>query len=505
MHLFKQNPTFPYPHNKHPKPQAMYPSAAQIGKKLNQLIPRDQTVLVAVSGGADSVALLHMLHTAGYACVVAHCNFHLRGNESNRDEDFVRNICQTWGISLLVKDLSQTQSYAQTNGLSIEMAARELRYNWFANLLTHGTPEGQPLHCLALAHHADDDAETFLLNLTRGTGLRGLTGMKDEHHRMVRPLLDLSRADIEAYCQHHGLSYVTDSTNLTDDYTRNRLRHRVIPELKSINPSFLRTMRANERRLEGVYAVFLEQYETLMRQRVTSIPNTDPTKESFALAMPLLTQQAATEPFLHEMLSPRGFSSADIENIARCIARQRWGRIFLSPNGRVVVDRANLIVEYREGCTKNEGNPMNSESPKGKVIGQTASAHAIKIERKEITECQALEMADPIGLRLSLIEVDESYRLSRSNERMHLDADQLTFPLTLRHWNHGDVFCPIGMRGQKKLSDFFVDIKLSIAQKEQTWVLEQADGTLACVVGLRPDDRAKVTTSTKHVLEIRKL
>ena len=437
----------------------------------NTLIDHSKPVLVAVSGGADSVALLAMLVEAGFSCHAAHCNFHLRGDESLRDERHVVEVCRRLDVPLHRIDF-QTADVARQRGISIEMAARDLRYAWFQSLL-----DELNIPVVAVAHHADDAAETFLLNLSRGTGLRGLTGMKPRVGNVVRPLLDLSRLQLEDFCHSRNLDFVIDSSNNSDDFARNRIRHHVVPTLKAINPAFLDTMRLNTSHLAAVYSIFLRQLQDVRQQTVVS--NADGSK-SIAIA-PLLAQPDA-EPFLFEFLSDDGFPPAVAHDILRSICQHRSGATFFSHSHRAVVDRDCILVQPLEA-----------------VRSVQLSADSVFL-----IDASDAEVFSPLHLALRTLNVDGDFVLSRSPRVAHLDASKLQFPLALRRWRQGDVFRPLGLKGSKKLSDFFIDVKLSQPDKENVWVLE-SDGSIVWVVGLRIDDRFKFTDATSSVLELKLL
>lgn len=435
---------------------------------LASLIDPSTPVLVAVSGGADSVALLYMLISGGYHCVAAHCNFHLRGEEADRDEAFVRDLCHRLGVELLVAHFD-TKAYAAEHHQSIEMAARELRYNWFASIL-----DERQIPVVAVAHHADDAAETTILNMTRGTGLRGLTGMKPKTGRVVRPMLTLSRMDIENYCRANGLTYVNDSSNASDDFARNKIRHHVIPALKGLNPSLLATMRANSEHLQGVYAIFRSLVDDFVKANVRREPS-----GNIAIDAEALRRQVSAEPFLFEILTPKGFSPRQVADMARCVEERQSGRIFLAAENRIVVDRSAVILTPP---------PSVQDTQAVSVIGASGGeAHA------------------PAHVVVTVRDVSAGFAPSRDPKVLHLDAGSVTFPLTLRRWRKGDAFRPLGMKGEKKLSDFFVDRKMSIPQKEAATVLVSANGRIACIVGMRMDDRCKVSGATRRVVEVRLL
>lgn len=431
--------------------------------RLAEMTDIGRPVLAAVSGGADSAALLHLLAEGGYGPVAAHCNFHLRGAESDRDEAFVRDMCGRMGVELLVAHFD-TRRVAAERHVSIEMAARDLRYEWFGKIL-----DERGIPCVAVAHHADDDAETVLLNMTRGTGPRGLTGMKARQGRVVRPLLGMSREDIENYCKAKGLEYVTDSSNASDDFARNKIRHHVVPVLKAINPSFLATMRSNASHIAGVMAVF--EHEA----RRFEAANVRRDETATRIDADALRASPCAEPYLHEILAPMGFSADAVARMARCVEMGHSGRVFHAKGLRAVVDRREVIV------TPAEATDRATEALIGADTGETW---------------------EPAHLLLRQFDAPPGFVPSRDAARMHLDASKIAFPLTLRHWRAGDAFHPLGMRGSKKLSDFFVDSKVSLPRKDAATVLEESGGGIVCIVGMRIDDRYKLTGATRRVLEV---
>ncbi len=425
-------------------------------------IDKEKGVLVAVSGGADSIVLLHWLVSHGYYCIAAHCNFQLRGAESDSDEEFVRSFCDELSVPCHVIHFD-TKKYAAERRISIEMAARELRYQWFDKLL-----DQLDLPCVAVAHHADDAVETFLLNLVRGTGIKGLSGMKIKQGRVVRPMLKYSRQDIELYCRAHKLKYVTDSSNSNDAYMRNRIRHQVVPQLKAINPSFLSTMRGNMMHLDQICALFASQVEAFTKRAVVEV------EDQMLISMEHLLALPNPEPFLFELLFGKGFRPDAIHKMARCINEKRWGRVLFAPQYRAVVDRYNVIVLPRDA--EEEEEEFDIESGRDEVF-------------------------TPLHLSIRQFPMDLTFELSRTNDTIDIDAEKIEFPLRLRRWKQGDTFRPLGMKGFKKLSDFFVDNKLSRVEKERAWVLLSGD-EIVWIVGMRIDDRYKVTPNTTEILEI---
>lgn len=427
------------------------------------VIDHGKPVLVAISGGADSVALLHVLVRSGYECIAAHCNFHLRGEESDSDEAFVRSLCESLCVQLYIAQFD-TKSYASQKHVSIEMAARDLRYDWFFSLL-----DELKIPVVAVAHHADDAAETFFLNLTRGTGVRGLAGMKSVQGRVVRPLLSVSRHEIELYCKANGLDYVTDCTNNSDDYARNRIRHHVIPEFKKLNPSFLTTMGNNMNHVAQVLAIFEEQVNMFREAYVSE------TDSGFFVDIEGLRRLQNPEPFIYEVLLPCGLSPKVIHDVARSVMGANWGRVFFSSSHRVVIDRRGIIAQSKAAIRDSE--------------------------ERIVVDSLPVDLQEPVCANLSVFDKGDGFAPSRDPKTMHLDADKVSLPLIFRHWKKGDVFRPLGMRGQKKLSDFFTDAKMSQVDKESAWIVE-SDGVIVCVLGMRMDDRFKLTPSSSHILEI---
>lgn len=418
-------------------------------KKITQYIEQYQLfsltdkILVALSGGADSVALVQMLSTLGYTCEAAHCNFHLRGSESDRDEQFVRQLCNELHIPLHVTHFN-TEQEAQRLHISIEMAARALRYTWFEELR---------LACkasvIAVAHHQDDSVETFLLNLIRGTGIDGLRGMRPKNGYIVRPLLCLSRHDILTYLHDIGQTYVTDSTNLQDEYTRNKIRLNLLPLMQEINPSVKESILRTAGHLDNAALLYHKEVaEALARIR---------THEGIDITA--LLAEAAPETLLFEALHPLGFNAAQVSDIFHSLQGQP-GKQFSSTAWHVVKDRRLLLIK-----------PCNETSEKPQL----------EIQEHELTH---------------------NFVIPRGKDTICVDAALITTPLTLRLWQAGDTFVPFGMRGRKKVSDYLTDRKFSRLQKAQQWVLCCGDD-IVWLVGERSDNRYRVTDCTRKVLCIR--
>ncbi len=427
--------------------------------------PSTSKIIVGVSGGADSVALLDVLHRTGFECVVAHCNFHLRGAEADRDEAYVRTLAERLSLPFRKVDFD-TVSYAKLRSISIEMAARELRYNWFHQLRLR-----ENAVAVAVAHHADDVLETFLLNLSRGTGLRGLSGIREWNGEVWRPLLGVYRKEIEAYLKERSLSYVDDSTNFENVYMRNKFRNEVIPLLQTVNSVWkecaLKTI--EHLRMADEYLSFhlKKDAEALLLddEKGKLIQLSD--LKNFGNAMPCL---------LFGLLSPYGFSAATLEDLRQSIEGKTSGKRFYSKDGcyRIEKERGFLLI-----------TDSRMEEPSD-------------FEVNDLSELSSL----PISISAEVISRSDLSSFERKSSVCYLDMSKLTFPLTFRHWREGDWFIPFGMRGRKKLSDFFTDMKLTGRQKRSCWLLTSSE-QIVWVVGIRSDNRFRVDESTKQVCVLR--
>lgn len=424
-------------------------------------ITKKPRILVALSGGADSVALLHLLNNAGHTCVAAHCNFNLRGAESDEDEAFVIALCQQFNIELHTVSF-QTKEVAQQRKISIEMAARDLRYQWFEEL-----SDQLNIQYIATGHHGDDAIETFFLNLTRGTGLKGLTGIAWRKGKLIRPLLYASSEEIKQYCRENNLNYRTDSTNSDIKILRNKIRHQIMPLFKEMNPSFFVTMQKN--------ISYLEEASELMASESKKFQNESMAKEGDTIIIPiqLLKQHPQKQTIAFDILKDYGFSGAQIAPIIKSMENIP-GKQFLSVSHRLIVDRYNLII-----------TPI---SPKDKT------QYVINSDNQTISK--------PIHLSLAKFPKTNEFKFSKKPDVVHLDADLIDFPLYLRHAESGDRFIPLGMNNFKKLSDFFVDEKCSLIEKENCWLLINGED-IVWVVGRRIDNRYKITSKTKTIIEIK--
>ena len=423
----------------------------------HQLLSGEKPVVVGISGGADSVALLHILVSLGYKCIAAHCNFNLRGDESFRDEQFTIDFTKRLQVPLC-KISFETNKYAQENRLSVEMAARELRYRWFEELLNTYDADA-----VAVAHHRDDSVETLLINLTRGSGLTGLTGIKPKNGNVVRPLLCVSREDIYAYIEKNGLEYVTDSSNSSDIYTRNFIRLKVIPLLEEINPSVKASLARTAIHLYDASLIYNHSIEEA-RKVIT---------QNNRLSISALLSFPAPATILYEMLKPYGFSRTVCESIFTVLDKDS-GKIFYSSTHRLLKDRSDLLIDV--------------------LSGEESKAYLINLEDDNVDL--------PVELKPEIVVIKEDYQIEKDRKFAYFDFDKLSFPLVLRHWQEGDWFVPFGMKGKKKISDYFSDKKFSLFDKEKTWLLCSGQDVI-WIVGERTDNRYRIEKTTKRVLKLK--
>lgn len=425
----------------------------------NLFTPGDKIIL-AVSGGVDSMVMLDLFQRMEEEFVVAHCNFHLRGAESDGEEAFLRDYCGEAGIELDVKHFD-TREYAALTGISVEMAARKLRYDWFFELL-----DQLSFRYVATAHHQDDLIETMLVNLSRGTGIRGLSGIRPKNGKIIRPLLTVNREQILAYAAEHHIRYKHDSSNDELLFQRNMVRHQIIPLFEEINQAFRKNAVRTASILTETEQIYLQKIDDV-RQMVLEQQGMNG-----LFSIEKLRPLKPLNSILFELFYPFGFNAQQIREIMGAFDAEA-GKIFFSQTHRIVKDRSHFIV-----------TPLDNEHP---------SRCYIEENQKEISW--------PVSLRFELILRDAGFRFSRSHLVADLDYDLLQFPLLMKKWESGEYFQPLGMSGFKKISDFFIDEKLSIPEKESVWILYSGQ-KVVWITGKRIDDRFKITLKTKRVLRI---
>ncbi|MFT3844484.1 MAG: tRNA lysidine(34) synthetase TilS [Lacibacter sp.] len=429
----------------------------------NKLFEQQDHLLLAVSGGVDSVVLVDLCFKAGYSFSIAHCNFQLRGEESYRDEVFVKELAKKYNAELHVKTFD-TVALSKQYKTSIEETARNLRYAWFEELLK---TNDYRLSAILTAHHADDNIETMLMNFFRGTGMKGLRGMLPKNGNIVRPLLFVQRKDIEAYAQENNLAFVTDSTNASTEYTRNFFRHKIIPLLKEIYPEAEQNLLSNQQRFAEAELLYQQSIQQHKKKLLECKGN--------EIHIPVLKLKK-TEPLktiVFEIISEFGFTAAQTNDVVDLLDAEN-SKYVQSATHRIIKNRSWLIIA-----------PLQNEE-----------SSFVLIEEND----HQVSMAS-FQLQLSIANKPDA-EIYTANTIALLDASTIAFPLLLRKWKTGDYFYPLGMKKKKKLARFFIDQKLSRTEKENVWVLE-SNKKIIWVVGHRIDDRAKVLPTTKSILTIR--
>ncbi|MEM6522828.1 MAG: tRNA lysidine(34) synthetase TilS [Bacteroidota bacterium] len=419
------------------------------------LFTTESRLLVAVSGGIDSMTLCHLLLLGGFKFSVAHCNFKLRGDESEQDEQFVMEWCNIENVPFYSRAFT-TKSYAIDHGLSIQMAARELRYLWFDEIVLSHSYE-----YVLTAHNLDDSLETSLFNFTKGTGLRGLTGIPTTKSNIIRPLINFSRKEINEFAKKIGLIWRDDSSNADSKYHRNRLRHNIIPELRRINPSILSTYASSKARLTETYS-YLRGILSKKFSPVVTRAGQD---------IYIRTKKIKSVVELDYLLHPYNFRYSQLNDILNACLASVSGKLFYSTSHQLNIDRGQILI-----------SPLISDF----------SEKIICLEDKNLDN-------EFYNLEMSVLPVAAGI-LFESNSAS-LDFDKLNFPLKLRKWRSGDSFYPLGMKGKKKVSDYMIDSKIPLNLKERVGVLE-SDGQIIWLAGHRIDDRFKVTDQTKRIYQI---
>ena len=431
-----------------------------------KLMDKKKLYISALSGGADSVALLLSLKELGFNVEAAHCNFRLRGKESDRDEQFCIELCKKNNIKIHIVHFD-TLEYAKLHKLSIEMAARDLRYNYFDQLRRDINADG-----ICIGHHREDSVETLLLNLIRGTGISGLTGIVPKNGYILRPMLSVSRKEIETFLGMLQQNFVTDSTNLVDDATRNKIRLNLMPIIRSINPSADKDIAATALRIREAEKIFNESMETAEKEIVTTN-----NKHITIIDKQKLLNTISPEYTLFYILRNFCFTPSTIEDIYNRLRFAQSGKTYFSQSHRLLIDRESIIIEPQANVS--EGNSIF-----------------------KIPETGVYKLKDEFSLRLEIRKYRDKKDISILPNIATLDADKVVFPLTLRTPQKGDWFIPFGMKGRKNVSDFLTDKKLTLFEKERQPLIVDANGNIIWIIGLRTDNRYRIKGDTKNILYI---
>jgi tRNA(Ile)-lysidine synthase len=435
--------------------------------------PKDK-LLLAVSGGVDSVVLCELCHRGGFDFVIAHCNFQLRGAESERDENFVTDLAEKYNKEIFIKKFD-TKKYADEHKVSIQVAARELRYDWFAEIVdswpltddknaTNNEQRTTNNHVVT-AHHLNDSIETLLMNFFKGTGITGLHGILPKHGKIIRPLLFAKKEELKKFAEENNLKWVEDSSNESDKYSRNYLRHKIIPSLIDIYPNLTDNLANNIDRFKEI--------EILYHQSINQHKKNLLEKKENEIHIPVLKLKKTVplNTIVHEIIKDYNFSPQQVGEVISLLDSES-GKYIQSSTHRIIKNRNWIIIapnDFRE-----------AEHVIIEGVGRwSLTAGKLQIEKFPVT----------------------NFKLQTENNIANLDADKISFPLLLRKWKQGDYFYPLGMRKKKKLARFFIDNKLSKTDKEKIWVLE-SNKKISWIIGMRIDDRFKITPQTKNILNI---
>lgn len=427
----------------------------------NRLCGRNERVLLGVSGGIDSMVMARLFVSAGFDTAIAHCNFCLRGRESDEDEKLVERTASGYNVPFFIRRF-ETASHARENGISVQMAARNLRYEWFERIRSDNN-----FDLIAIAHNLNDNVETFLINLIRGTGLKGLSGMKPLSNRIIRPLLFATRQRIEEYCKQENIPFREDRSNAEVKYTRNKIRHILIPMLKEINPSIETTLNETAKRLAETGEIAARYLAQVKKEIFTA------DGETIIFKIYPLMPVAGNSTLIYELMKPYGVTGPLVNDLINVMSGASGGKIITGTHS-IIRDREELII-----------------SPLGKFL------HDINCEinnTDELSVAKGIEFAE-------VIPVTSGLRIHDNRKTAFLDFEKIRFPLLIRRWKKGDSFVPLGMSHTKKLSDYFIDRKFSLIKKEETLILE-SDGKIVWIIGERIDERFKITSSTAKILKI---
>jgi tRNA(Ile)-lysidine synthase len=433
------------------------------------LFQKDDYLLLAVSGGADSVTLCELCFQAGFHFEIAHCNFQLRGEESERDEKFVHQLAEKYRAKVYVKKFD-TKNYADENKISIQVAARELRYQWFEELLKsddqHSTFNIQHSTYLLTAHHANDNIETLLMNFFKGTGIKGLQGIVPKQGKIIRPLLFAKREEILSFIEENTLEFVEDSSNDSDKYTRNYFRHQLIPSIQKVFPQVEENLLSNIGRFKEIEILYQQSIDLHKKKLLEQKGN------EIHIPVLKLLKAKPLKTIVFEIIKEYGFTPHQTEEVVNLL-KSESGKYISSATHKIIRNRNWLIIA-----------PINTLEADHILINKNDSEIDFAIGKLKIRRLAGRPTT-----------------LSTSEFIATIDAKNISFPFLLRKWKQGDYFYPLGMQKKKKLSKFFIDQKLSLTEKEKIWVIE-SDKKIIWIIGKRIDDRFKITDKTTDVLSI---
>jgi tRNA(Ile)-lysidine synthase len=427
----------------------------------HQLFDKQKPVIAAVSGGLDSVALLNFLVENNYKCAIAHCNFHLRGEASNLDAVFVQKLAEKYSIPLYINEFD-TVYIAKRNGTSIEMTARNLRYEWFDKLFQDGD-----FQAIAVAHHQNDNAETIFLNIIRGTGIRGLAGIYPKREKIVRPFLCVTRSEIRDYAEKKGLQWREDLSNSDTNFKRNHIRHNILPEMEKQNPSLVLSLSKFSENIYDAITLYNSAIDNFSKQIMSK------NGDIFSLDIKTLLNSPASKTLLFEILQKFDFQTDIIDEIFKNINSQS-GKKYFSKNYQIIKDREKLLISKNK-ITKNQDFIIEKDT---KLIEK------------------------PLKLSFEIVKKESVKSLKVNKNTALFDYDTIKFPLTLRTWQAGDYFQPFGFFGKQKISDFFVNQRFSLLDKQKTFLLI-SENKIIWIVNHRTDERFKITAKTKKILIVK--
>lgn len=426
-----------------------------------RLCKNGDNILIAVSGGVDSVVLLDLFSKTNYKIAIAHCNFSLRGDESNQDEEFVKQLAEKYGVEIFIKKFN-TKKISEKTRLSIQETARNLRYEWFYELVGQHN-----FNRIAIAHHFDDQAETFFINLFRGSGVSGLKGMPVKRDKIIRPLLFARRVEIEQYAHKNKLNFREDSSNSSDKYLRNRIRHNILPEIENMANNFPVAI-ADSLRFLSEDEIMLKQLVQKKKESVFLFKNKQiviPQEGIFCFDSP--------DVWLFYMLKGFGFTRGVTDEIMLALLENKIGKIFFSESHQLLVDRGQVIIREK--------------------------LHKMNHKRKWHLRKRSISV--PLKLTPRVFENSTSVKLKKEPAFAYFDFEKLKFPLIIRHWKEGDQFVPFGMKGSKLVSDFLIDRKVNLFEKENTFVMLSGE-EIIWVIGMRSSENFKVTGLTKKIYHV---